>query len=717
MSLVEYDIKFIDFLKYNYDNELIIQSMNKYFYLAPFDECFTRDRRVEKIKFGYYSKILYDGNPIISLTNYTPFFPTMFFSTYFLLEDISLNMCDTIAFFGDTNLGMLEGCIKWCEDNIKYENNIYKRVPLYSDFVDINKVYNYVNTKTFSEIDYDGLNGYKLIFANVPSEDINKVLLSALKGAVVIFSLDILDGYIVDYLEYFFEHIDIISFKVSHPLSRKVFVVARNWTGHSNNLKIMKNTNSSSRINRNLRPLIDKWQDAINDARRLLISRSEKFFSFKQFLESMETSLQFSKSILVDKFTIKTIYKPLEFKINQDYTEFTFSKNKKLDFSYNYFEPCSTLKKLHSLKRHLNKHKRCIDTMEQFIDNDLRKNIVDWNKLTDCINIYRGLKTMVMMKFKAEYVTNAWMKIYEIIERECILKDIDEVKAFHVCEAPGAFILALNHYCKTHGKKYIWNAQSLNSRTNINRSLKDTNILGDEFGLIKRYKNRWHFSKNGSGDVTRASTVQDYHNTSHIKSCFATGDAGIKVPSNMFNEQERCVLKITYGQMLSMLAVLEKGGSCIFKAFNPLVENFTIGIIHFLTSYFDTVKIVKPRTSRPSSSEIYYVCKNFEGIDDVIFDQLVNVLDNFNPDWSFQDFSKMSKKFKKEIIECCKLYSNFQIESIKRSMYYRFNYYDNYVNQKLVSEERESRIYDWLESCGIKKIEDEFKIVKKFKRR
>ena len=103
--------------------------------------------------------------------------------------------------------------------------------------------------------------------------------------------------------------------------------------------------------------------------------------------------------------------------------------------------------KLHANKRNLNKYKRIIDTKEQFVDNDFDKDIIDWNKLTDCIDLYKNLKKMITWKFNAEAVNNIWLKFYELLVQENIIEaNIKKIKTFHMCETTGSSIFAFNHY-------------------------------------------------------------------------------------------------------------------------------------------------------------------------------------------------------------------------------------------------------------------------------
>src|SRR5690606_13474740 len=57
--------------------------------------------------------------------------------------------------------------------------------------------------------------------------------------------------------------------------------------------------------------------------------------------------------------------------------------------------------------------------------------------------------------YGGEYVTVAWMKCYEIISKFKLLDDIKDnvVNYFGICEQPGAFVYAINHYVKTNTNK------------------------------------------------------------------------------------------------------------------------------------------------------------------------------------------------------------------------------------------------------------------------
>ena len=54
-------------------------------------------------------------------------------------------------------------------------------------------------------------------------------------------------------------------------------------------------------------------------------------------------------------------------------------------------------------------------------------------------------------KLNVEIGTQAWAKMYEILVEFQLITSIDreQLISLHLCEAPGAFISALNHYLTT----------------------------------------------------------------------------------------------------------------------------------------------------------------------------------------------------------------------------------------------------------------------------
>lgn len=86
------------------------------------------------------------------------------------------------------------------------------------------------------------------------------------------------------------------------------------------------------------------------------------------------------------------------------------------------------------------------------------KNIGAWKNLTQftsqCGDVVRTLRNEV----RPELCTGAWAKMYQMLHQYKLAAAVGtNVATAHVCEAPGAFIAATNHYLRQlHGAALDW---------------------------------------------------------------------------------------------------------------------------------------------------------------------------------------------------------------------------------------------------------------------
>lgn len=85
------------------------------------------------------------------------------------------------------------------------------------------------------------------------------------------------------------------------------------------------------------------------------------------------------------------------------------------------------------------------------------KDIGIWHKLTSFTNLTGDVMYSLKRQFSPELCTVAWAKMYEILYRFRLLEQRGPVRSAHVCEAPGGFIAATNHYLRQmHGDQLDW---------------------------------------------------------------------------------------------------------------------------------------------------------------------------------------------------------------------------------------------------------------------
>jgi 23S rRNA U2552 (ribose-2'-O)-methylase RlmE/FtsJ len=358
------------------------------------------------------------------------------------------------------------------------------------------------------------------------------------------------------------------------------------------------------------------------------------------------------------------------------------------------FNKENMISKFVKLKSSLNKFKRIIDTKFQLNNSQTKNNlnIIDWNNFTNQIDLLRPLKKILIHEYNLNFVTNAWTKLYEILHtyKSLTTTSTQTLKTFHICEAPGAFILALDAYAQKYNFKIDWYAQSLNPEHSTNK-IMFKNMLDDMFGLIKNYGNRWIFGADNTGDIINKKNIEYY--SSNLKGIdLITADGGMKIPEYLYNEQEAYVSRLIYAEILTILFTLKKYGSSIIKMFIPLSEPMTISMIYLLTVSFKIIHPCKPATSHPSNSEIYFVCLNYTKPKlnkKKLFDRLEYV-----DGWSkipLFPLELIPQSFIDSLYDIAKIFVNKQIHSIHRSLIYydigiphNINYYKKKAIEKWI---------------------------------
>ena len=250
-----------------------------------------------------------------------------------------------------------------------------------------------------------------------------------------------------------------------------------------------------------------------------------------------------------------------------------------------------------SIKEKLNLYKIGIDS----------RNTKKWEQVTRNLNISQGIIQNINNNYHID-VSRGFCKMYEIYTTfNLVKKSQTELCTLHICEAPGHFINATNYYLKTFWPeiKHRWDANSLNPTHN------NSSGIGDVYGIIKNYPDRWHWGYDKSGDITKKSTIDYFYDK---KNGFAesidifTSDCGIgaETRSDYYN-QENQIAQINCSQILIALITTRIKGSAVFKLFVPVTKPITISLIYLLSNFFTDVSIFKPTTSSGTNNEIYII--------------------------------------------------------------------------------------------------------------
>lgn len=344
-----------------------------------------------------------------------------------------------------------------------------------------------------------------------------------------------------------------------------------------------------------------------------------------------------------------------------------------------------------AIKDGLGKHKgysiKDLDSLKLQLDsvrNEL--DLIDinvWQSFTRATNISQDV-IYKLRDIPVELATTGWCKLYEILHyfrwHEYINEN--EYHSMHLCECPGGFISALNHYIHSNvinkrqrlGSSKLhweWKANSLNPYFEGNNP---NSILTDDIIYRDTYR-AWNMGADDSGDITNVCNI-DYIWQKTSKSTkngwladLVTADGSLDT-QYCPNDQEKLTSSIQYCETVCALGILRKHGSFIIKCFN-ILHHTTISIIALLCYCFQNVHIVKPVMSKGGSGEIYIVAMDFQGVRSVMLKALIfhfqgnkdkfHELSLFPREW-------LTEEFIEQCVTAATLFSRWQIDHITQNL-------------------------------------------------
>lgn len=268
------------------------------------------------------------------------------------------------------------------------------------------------------------------------------------------------------------------------------------------------------------------------------------------------------------------------------------------------------------------------------IDAPYKENAQRFEQYTIQMEPSQNIKLAMIKQYTPQNVTNAWLKIVEMLASFDLIKDSGRVKMFDNASAPGAFIMGANYWVTTmFNTKLDWMASSLISST-------DNTALGDSYGLAKLHPHRFTTTDTPfNGDTTFVPYLR--YMAKHYKNAFSfySSDLGMAIGEGEYNMQEAINAKGNLGQILMGLEVLNIGGSFLIKQFTHL-SSFTISLIAIVAASFGETYIVKPITSKPDNNEEYIVALDFRDTPQVLKDVMYEKLEQqWDADITIRDFT------------------------------------------------------------------------------
>lgn len=320
-----------------------------------------------------------------------------------------------------------------------------------------------------------------------------------------------------------------------------------------------------------------------------------------------------------------------------------------------------SLDSLQKVKERLNQTKSLLNDID----------IQEWGKHTSFTDPSGLIFSEIKRKIEPnpELLTRAWLKFYDILFNFDLVNPqaAQTISSMHLCEAPGAFVTALNHYVKAHNEncELKWSANSLNpyyEEADVNGAA----IIDDRF-IRETYKN-WFFDSTNTGNICNQNFVFDF--LDRFKSDefdFVTADGSVNCVDSP-ESQELIVTPLLYAEATIALLKLKSAGNFVLKVFT-VFECQTVCLLYLLYCTFRNISLYKPVASKGGNSEIYVICTGFTPQSNMT-DLLLYLHQNREAltCLSLFSLSRLDSHFLKQIEFAAQYFANHQIEAITHNL-------------------------------------------------
>ena len=178
------------------------------------------------------------------------------------------------------------------------------------------------------------------------------------------------------------------------------------------------------------------------------------------------------------------------------------------------------------------------------------------------------------------------------------------------------------------------------------------------------------------------------------KNCYLmTCDGGFD-EKDEYNNKEQLHSLLILSSILNALYLQKANGHFVLKMFDIFTET-SIHLLYLLNDLYEEIYIYKPKTSRPSNSEKYIICKNFnESKRNKYIDKFENGDFNMNEKYgSFRLYDNISKEFLEKINKMNQDFISNQCFFLEKAIKLCnnpdfFKYYDKEINN-LINKRKE----------------------------
>ena len=241
-------------------------------------------------------------------------------------------------------------------------------------------------------------------------------------------------------------------------------------------------------------------------------------------------------------------------------------------------------------------------------------------------------------------------------------------RSVHLCEAPGAFISALNHFLRTNeaylDQEWIWRGSTLNPYYEGNAT---SSMINDDRFISQTLEN-WDFGQDLTGDIldsdNRSGLAESLSTSLGGRADLVTADGSIDCQGDPAR-QEAIVGQLHLAEVALALNILAPKGNLVLKMFT-FFEHSSVCILYILHCCFGKVSVFKPATSKEGNSEVYLICQNFKN--NLSKSQLKRLLDLGAESKALFDSDLISEKFMEEVKESAMFFKEIQCKVIQRNL-------------------------------------------------
>ena len=269
-----------------------------------------------------------------------------------------------------------------------------------------------------------------------------------------------------------------------------------------------------------------------------------------------------------------------------------------------------------------------------------------WKKIRWYINDFDFL-------VKDPIINRAFYKYWEIVNTFDIFNNYNNSDLiFHCAEAPGGFIQGTNVFLQLENYKPVDTIKpkididddgfkQVKKKTYVKKLYKIYTIsLNKDLQEYKHYNlpsynkrvvNRnvcTTYGKDNSGDINVLENIHYIKKLINNDGFFLiTADGGFDEGTD-FNNKEQLHYFLILNEIYSAIYLQKQSGNFILKMFDVFTKT-SVNLLYLLSLLYENVFIYKPKTSRPTNSEKYIICKNFQ-CNDIILKYVIECLKNLS---------------------------------------------------------------------------------------